>query len=757
MNASGTLFDLYHVEETVYLWIRDEKGEMVCYCDKYYPAIYIHGSDENIRKVVGRIQELQALAEPPEWTVKRHFYSDKECRVLKVKVKKPSVLRRISGKLYMFYGIMDIYHSDIDLLSHYMQERRLYPLAEVRFTHENGIIKEIHCIHDIESPEYEIPDLKIITMRLSGSHRLPAGETNRLCFEIRDRKYFVWHSDPVRFISKVNAVLELEDPDVILSSFGDQTILPFLFRLSNELKIPLNFDRDRSMKTVRRILTEGTSYNTYGQWIFRAPSYPLFGRWHIDSANSFVYKETELMGIIELARISRMPVQKLARSSTGTALTNIETFAAIDAGYLVPWQKSSLEQPKTAYQLLRIDKGGLVFQPYIKETQVYENVAQLDFSQMYPSLMVNHNLSPETVNCVCCRENRTGENVPGTHYYVCTRRRGVVAIALEKVLKRRKHYKQRVKETEGQEKELYNARQNSLKWMLVTSFGYLGYRNAKFGKLESHESVTAWGRESLLTAKQIAEEKGYLMLHGITDCIFIQKPDRSNFTREELQTLCREVTEAVNVELAIEGIFSWLVFPPSKQDSELPVTNRYFGRFEDGTMKIRGLYVRRKDIPFWIRSVQSRLLDIMQEAGSLKELKAMQGRVGELYESVIQELHLGKIPWQELAVRKTVSKHLDEYEVENGTSLSMQELKNIGSEIQPGEKIQFVVKNQKSKIKSERYSSFEKLQSEGKEFIDFDFNYYEKLVYEAFEEAWQYFAPKEYFASLKEKQNFLSF
>ncbi|EMO53823.1 hypothetical protein LEP1GSC172_4439 [Leptospira noguchii] len=30
----------------------------------------------------------------------------------------------------------------------------------------------------------------------------------------------------------------------------------------------------------------------------------------------------------------------------------------------------------------------------------------------------------------------------------------------------------------------YEARQSALKWMLVTSFGYLGYRNAKFGRLE---------------------------------------------------------------------------------------------------------------------------------------------------------------------------------------------------------------------------------------------------------------------------------
>src|SRR5690606_38950958 len=114
-------------------------------------------------------------------------------------------------------------------------------------------------------------------------------------------------------------------------------------------------------------------------------------------------------GIIELARLSRMPVQRLARASTGMALTNIETHVAMEQDYLVPWQKSAVEETKTAYELLTIDKGGIVFVPDARRSNVFENTAQIDFSQMYPSIMVNHNVSPETINCHCCGPDSAAE------------------------------------------------------------------------------------------------------------------------------------------------------------------------------------------------------------------------------------------------------------------------------------------------------------------------------------------------------------
>ncbi len=48
-------------------------------------------------------------------------------------------------------------------------------------------------------------------------------------------------------------------------------------------------------------------------------------------------------------------------------------------------------------------------------------------------------------------------------------------------------------------RDIYKARASAHKWLLVTCFGYLGYRNARFGRIEAHEAVTAYGREALTT------------------------------------------------------------------------------------------------------------------------------------------------------------------------------------------------------------------------------------------------------------------
>ena len=46
----------------------------------------------------------------------------------------------------------------------------------------------------------------------------------------------------------------------------------------------------------------------------------------------------------------------------------------------------------------------------------------------------------------------------------------------------REQLKARAKELPPEEAAPYKQRQTALKWMLVTCFGYLGYKNARFGK-----------------------------------------------------------------------------------------------------------------------------------------------------------------------------------------------------------------------------------------------------------------------------------
>ncbi|POO76417.1 DNA polymerase I, partial [Bacillus sp. MBGLi97] len=60
----------------------------------------------------------------------------------------------------------------------------------------------------------------------------------------------------------------------------------------------------------------------------------------------------------------------------------------------VPFRKRDAEGLRSISELKACDKGGMIFQP---EPGVYERVHQIDFTSLYPSIIVKYNLSPETI------------------------------------------------------------------------------------------------------------------------------------------------------------------------------------------------------------------------------------------------------------------------------------------------------------------------------------------------------------------------
>ena len=69
-----------------------------------------------------------------------------------------------------------------------------------------------------------------------------------------------------------------------------------------------------------------------------------------------------------------------------------------------------------------------------------------------------------------------------------------------------------------------------LKWILVTAFGYQGYRNARFGRIECHEAINAYARDAHRRASSRAPSRRATgSLHGIVDSLWLAPvdPDRS--------------------------------------------------------------------------------------------------------------------------------------------------------------------------------------------------------------------------------------
>ncbi|HZK14341.1 MAG TPA: DNA polymerase domain-containing protein, partial [Desulfobaccales bacterium] len=421
--------------------------------------------------------------------------------------------------------------------------RRLWPCVWYEVEAEGGRLLHLDPMEDAFAVEFSVPRLATLTLSLTRDPLIPLGAGNGLAVGFDDRTLELEAPDPPGLVRELARWLKSADPDLVLSDWGDDAIIPTVWRWSRQSGVPLPLDREAN--PAPRRFGGGRSYFSYGRIVYQGSSAPFAGRWHLDRRNSFYDRESGLIGLIQIARIGQMPLQQAARSSPGTLITSMQLARAVADGILIPWRKAEPEHFKSAGELLTIDKGGLTFMPPIG---LHTQVAEVDFASMYPTIMAIHNISPETVNCPCCTPGPLGglvlpstpvgatrrvaltrptsckDPVPETGYRLCHRREGLVPRTLRPILALREQLKARAKELPPAEAAPYKQRQTALKWMLVTCFGYLGYKNARFGRIEAHEAVTAYGRDKLLTAKETFEAAGFTVLHGLTDCLWVQKP-----------------------------------------------------------------------------------------------------------------------------------------------------------------------------------------------------------------------------------------
>jgi DNA polymerase II len=689
-RIEGWLFDVDELGPAVALWVYDAGGKLRRLTHEFSPPVYVGGARDELKRFSSDLWR-RGLITGGRWGALREFWTGEETEVLQLNVSDSSNLprlREIAGELdqqFSFYNI------DIPTAQYYLYLSGLFPLCRLdcEVDHEGRVI-EIAATNSAYDLHHTLPALSVLKLR--GEKMQPLSAQSRILAEWNGKTEVFHLAGDTGVIDTFNRLIERADPDLILSERGDTVLFPALLSLAERARSELRLDRDR-VKTRRKIETEGRTYTSYGKVIYKGPSYPLFGRWHVDRKNSFAFHETQLEGLLELARLAKMPVQRTARRSPGTAMTSLEIERAVNDSILVPWRKSEPERYKTALQLLTVDKGGLTYQPPLG---AFEGVAEIDYASMYPSLMVTRNISPETVLCPCC-DNQV---VPEAGYNICVKRRGLVPLTLAPLVERRRRLKDLMRSaTDERTRAVYDAKRTAIKWMLVSCFGYMGFRNAKFGRIEAHEAVTAFGRETLLQAKETAEGRGFQMLHALTDSLWIAK---AGTTKDELQELCDAITKETQVEMSLEGVYRWIVFLSSKVKEGRPVPSRYFGVFSDGMLKTRGLAHRRRDTPLYVKEVQEEMLAILSEARTLDDLREKQREALKLLELRIAELERGEVDIKRLIIEQVLSRDVEEYAVSTRAAIAARKLRDAGIPIHPGESVGYVIADAKAKDKSRR-------------------------------------------------------
>jgi DNA polymerase elongation subunit (family B) len=434
----------------------------------------------------------------------------------------------------------------------------------------------------------------------------------------------------------------------------------------------------------------GNTFFSYGRSFYRATAQRLYGRIHVDEANTFVLSEADFDGLIEIARTCRVPLHTAARNSIGSSMSSLQFYQAIKDDVLIPRNKSIPEAFKSAYQLLVGDRGGFVFEPRVG---AHDHIGEVDFSSMYPSLMANNNISAETVLCKCCPDSPI--RIPDLGYNICTKRKGIVPKTLRLVVDKRLFYKKMRDLTQDPRlKEVYDKRQIALKWILVTCFGYLGYKNAKFGTVDGHMAVCAFGREALLNAASTAEANGFEVIHGIVDSLWLKKTDA---TIEDYKVLCDKITAQAGVPINFEGRYKWIVFLPSKTHPRIGVLNRYYGLMENGKVKVRGIEVRRRDTPQFIIDAQTDMIKALSEANNATELYLKIPQALDVVKKYRRKLLDQEVPIWDLIITKHLSKNPKHYRQHVSQVIAAEQLIKEGAEVHAGNSVKFLFTSAENK------------------------------------------------------------
>ena len=687
------------------VWLKLEGGETRRLVDRWAPSVFVASDSKqdlaDLEKGRGRdfswsrrVMRLERATDARESEVLELVVDD---------AKKLAPLAESVERSRPF-GAYRLYNVDVPPEQMYLYENDLFPLAycDVSETRD-GLSWELQ--DDVWSCQYEVPDLRSVdvevAVRKSGKMAKVSDPIESISLRGGDGSVssIDGGSERDKILGLVEEIRRL-DPDLVFTSDGDAFVLPYLASraAANGVAEKLVIDRDGSV--LEAPAKKGSSYFSYGKILFKPSAMKLRGRVHLDKTSSFVHRESGLEGFYEVSRVCRLPLHTASRASIGKALSSLQFYHATKEGMLIPWKPVLAESFKSRAELLVADRGGFIFEP---ELGVHEGVGELDFSSLYPSIMMKKNISAETVRCACCPDS--ANRIPELDWNVCERRpQGIVPKAVRIIVEKRMKYKRLEQVTEGEERARYESRRNALKWVGVATFGYLGFNNAKFGRIDAHIAVCAWDRKVLVDAARVAERRGFRVMHGIVDSLWLRKAGAG---RDDFERLRREIEAETKFAISFEGIYKWIAFLPSKVDAGVPVLNQYFGAYTDGKLKVRGIEARRHDTPAFFSKCQLEILERLAKAGSVEEARAMVDDCIGIFLEHARSLLEHRAPIAGLVFTRNLSRKPGEYANRSLTSSVADQLVREGVELHAGEAVQYVITDYESKSPGRRAVAFE--------------------------------------------------
>ncbi|KAG4082815.1 DNA/RNA polymerase [Neocallimastix lanati (nom. inval.)] len=371
--------------------------------------------------------------------------------------------------------------------------------------------------------------------------------------------------------------------------------------------------------------------------------------------------------LLEVAKISRIRIDEVYKTGQSKKFSNLLYKYSYDNNICIDLDQSNIQ----GY------KGATVIEP---KPGVYDYCTMLDFTSLYPSVIITHNICYTTL-----LDSSTIDKYPKDSYhridigdkvyYYTKNHIGILPQMMKVLLSERVRYKNLMKESSGADYIIYDKRQYALKIQANSIYGCLGSSSLKFLRfLPGAECTTGMGRNYLNKAINIIQEKTkFHVIYGDTDsCLIEYKKEKKSFfeinnnnnniinDNENVQNNnldhfdtdkfvkeCKEVSNIVTnllpegMHLKYENTFSRMLIISKKKYSGILADK------DKPTLYIKGIDLIKKNTCIFIRDYYKIFLYMILYKYPKKLIK-------EKVIKMKKELLAGEVPFEKLIMRLSI-------------------------------------------------------------------------------------------------------